>query len=341
MTYQDVMTAARGQVGPYCKACPECNGVACKNFVPGPGAKGSGTGFVRNVEAWQSICLNMDTIGENKPVDTTLSLFGQTYDIPVFAAPVGAVTTHYGDKMDELAYNGILIQACKDAGIMGFTGDGLDPNVIKASAKAIANAGGMGVSTIKPWDMDTVAEKIEISKEANPVAIAMDIDGAGLPFLKNKMPPAGSKTVEQLRQIVAWAEKPFILKGIMTVAGAKKAVDAGVSAIVVSNHGGRVLDCCPGTAEVLPAIVDAVGKDVTVLVDGGIRTGLDVFKALALGADGVMICRPFVPLIYGAGAQGVEVYVKKLKAELQDAMTMCGAHSLAEISRDMLYLGGK
>ena len=175
------------------------------------------------------------------------------------------------------------------------------------------------------------------SPAADPFAIAMDIDAAGLPFLKNMTPPAGSKTVEELREIVAMAEKPFIVKGIMTVAGAKKALEAGAKGIVVSNHGGRVLDQCPSTAEVLPAIVDAVGGRMTILVDGGIRTGMDVFKALALGADAVLIGRPFVTMVYGAGAEGVKTYVEKLKAELADTMAMCGAHSLADISRSMLY----
>ena len=143
--------------------------------------------------------------------------------------------------------------------------------------------------------------------------------------------------MEELQQIVAWAEKPFILKGIMTVAGAQKALEAGAKGIVVSNHGGRVLDQCPSTAEVLPAIADAVGGKMTILVDGGIRSGMDVFKALALGADGVLIGRPFINMIYGAGAEGVKVYVEKLKAELEDTMAMCGAHSLADIKRSMIY----
>ena len=79
----------------------------------------------------------------------------------------------------------------------------------------------------------------------------------------------------------------------------------------------------------MPAIVDAVGGRMTILVDGGIRTGMDVFKALALGADAVLIGRPFVTMVYGAGAEGVKTYVEKLKAELADTMAMCGAHSLA------------
>ena len=337
MTYQEILAQARTCMGPYCKSCPVCNGVACKNTVPGPGAKGIGTGFIRNYQKWQELCVNMDTICENKPVDTTFELFGRTFALPVFAAPVGAMTLHYGDKYNDLEYNDILVAACAKAGIAAFTGDGTNPAVMEGAAKALENNGGIGIPTIKPWNLETVREKMALVKPADPLAVAMDIDGAGLPFLKNLTPPAGSKTVEELRQIAELAGKPFILKGIMTVKGAKKALEAGAKAIVVSNHGGRVLDQCPATAEVLPAIADAVGGQMTILVDGGIRTGMDVFKALALGADAVLIGRPFVNMVYGGGAEGVQVYVDKLKAELEDTMAMCGVHSLAEIDRSLLF----
>ena len=336
MTYQEILQNARTCVGPYCKACPVCNGMACKNTVPGPGAKGIGTGFIRNYQKWQELCVNMDTICENRSADTSFEVFGQKFALPVFAAPVGAMTLHYGDKYDDLTYNDLLVSACAAAGIAAFTGDGTNPAVVEGAVKAIAASHGHGVPTIKPWNMELVRQKLELAGTADPFAVAMDIDAAGLPFLKNMQPPAGSKTVDELRQIAAWAKKPFILKGIMTVEGAKKAVKAGASGIVVSNHGGRVLDNCPATAEVLPAIADAVGRQVTIFVDGGIRSGMDVFKALALGADAVLIGRPFVTMVYGGGAEGVQVYVDKLKAELSDTMSMCGAHSLAEIRRDMV-----
>ena len=133
--------------------------------------------------------------------------------------------------------------------------------------------------------------------------------------------------------------KPFIVKGVMTVKGALKAKEAGAAAIVVSNHGGRVLDQCPATAEVLPEIVTALhGSDMTVLVDGGIRTGTDVFKALALGADGVLIARPFVTAVYGGGEEGVRLYIEKLAGELADAMQMCGARTLADITPEMVRI---
>ena len=177
------------------------------------------------------------------------------------------------------------------------------------------------------------------AKASGCFAVAMDVDAAGLPFLKNMTPPAGSKSVEELAESVKLAERPFIVKGVMTVKGALKAKEAGAAAIVVSNHGGRVLDQCPATAEVLPEIAAAL-KDtgVKVLVDGGIRTGVDVFKALALGADGVLICRPFVTAVYGGGEEGVKCYIDKLAGELADTMQMCGAHSLAEITPDMVRI---
>ena len=338
MTYQQVLENARTCIGPYCKACNDCNGKVCRNTMPGPGAKGEGTGFIRNAEKWREICVNMDTICENSPVDTSFTLFGRTFEIPAFAAPVGAMRLHYGDKYDDLTYNDILVRACANAGILAFTGDGTDPKVVEGAAEALKANGGCGVPTIKPWNIDTIKEKMAQAKASGCFAVAMDVDAAGLPFLKNMTPPAGSKSVEELTEIVQLAERPFIVKGVMTVKGALKAKQAGAAAIVVSNHGGRVLDQCPATAEVLPEIAAALkGTGVKVLVDGGIRTGVDVCKALALGADGVLLARPYVTAVYGGGAEGVRLLTQKLKGELEDTMAMCGAHSLAEIRRDMLF----
>ena len=335
MTYQEILEAARGKMG-RCKACPVCNGLACKNAIPGPGSKGSGTVAARNYQKWQELRLNMDTIGAGGAADTRCTLFGQEMAMPVFAAPVGAPDVHFGEAYNDLTYNEILVSACAAWGIAAFTGDGVDPRIMESAAEVLARPGNRGIPTIKPWDMDTVHKRLELVKKADPFAVAMDIDAAGLPFLKNRTPPAGSKTVEELRQIAAWAERPFILKGIMTAAGARKALEAGAAAIVVSNHGGRVLDGCPATAEVLPEIAAEVKGKLTILVDGGIRSGLDVFRALALGADGVLVGRPFAPMIYGAGAEGVKALADKLRAELADAMEMCGARTVAGITREMV-----
>ena len=337
MTYDEVLKSARGNMGPYCKVCPVCNGAACKNQMPGPGAKGVGDNAVRNYQKWQEIRVNMDTIHENKPIDTSVELFGRTFKYPFFAGPVGAMTLHYGEKYDDLAYNNLLVDACAKGGIAAFTGDGTNAKVMEGATAAIKAAGGLGIPTVKPWNLETIREKMELVKASGSFAVAMDIDGAGLPFLKNLTPPAGSKTEDELREVAEMAGVPFIIKGIMTRRGALKAKDAGAAAIVVSNHGGRVLDQCPATAEVLEDIVEAVGGRMKILVDGGLRSGVDVFKALAMVADGVLLGRPFVTAVYGGAAEGVQCYIDKIGGELEDTMRMCGANTISDISRDMIF----
>lgn len=334
MNYAECLELARGKMGNYCKACPECNGRACKNQMPGPGAKGIGDTAIRNYDKWKEIRVQMDTLVEKRPIDTSLSLFGKNFQYPFFAGPVGAVNMHYGDSLNDVSYNDILVSSCAEFGIAAFTGDGMDSNVMVAATEAIKKAGGLGIPTVKPWNVEMVRKKMALVKDAGAFAAAMDIDAAGLPFLKNFNPPAGSKSVEELREIVEAAGVPFIVKGIMTVKGALKAKEAGAAAIVVSNHGGRVLDQCPATAEVLEEIATAVDGSMKIFVDGGIRSGTDVFKALALGADAVIIARPFVTAVYGGGREGVEAYIQKIGSELADTMAMCGVSSLAEITRD-------
>lgn len=339
MTYQEVQAAARSCIGDKCHACPVCNGRACKNTVPGPGSKGVGDTAIRNYDKWQEIRVNMDTLCEGKDVDMTLNLFGKTFRYPFFAGPVGAVTLHYSDKYNDVTYNDTLVAACAESGIAAFTGDGVNAEVMKAATAAIKANNGIGVPTIKPWNLDIVREKLALASDSDAFAVAMDVDAAGLPFLKGLTPRAGSKSVAELKEIVEAAGRPFIVKGIMTVKGALKAKEAGAAGIIVSNHGGRVLDQCPATAEVLPEIVEALkGSGMKIIVDGGIRTGVDVFKALAMGADAVVIARPFVTAVYGGGAEGVQAYVNKIAGELEDTMSMCGAFTLDEITSDMVRL---
>lgn len=335
MTYEEVLAAARNHMGP-CKACPVCNGAACRSTIPGPGAKGSGLGAMRNYDGWQKYFLNLDTICENRPVDTTVTLFGEKLALPVMAAPIATMVNHYGTELDEKTYVDALVKGCRNAGIAAFLGDSAAEYVFPTVCSAMEQFG-WSVPTVKPWNWENIVKRIDFAKEKGAKVLCMDIDGCGLPFLKNITPPSGSKTVEELRQIIEYAGVPFILKGIMTPDGARKALEAGAAGIVVSNHGGRVLDSVPATAQVLPAIADAVKGKLTVLVDGGIRTGIDVFKAIALGADGVLIGRPFVTAVYGAREEGVQVYVNKLRAELADAMEMCGPRTIAEINRSHLY----
>lgn len=338
MNYNEILAAARDQVGPYCKACPVCNGRACGNIMPGPGSKVPGNTAARNYDKWQEIFVNMDTLCPNADIDTSFELFGKKFSAPIFIAPLGALPMHYGDKHNDITYNRILVPAAANYGICALTGDGVDPAVMQNAAKDMASIGGIGIPTIKPWNKEFVFEKLDILNELGIFAAAMDVDGAGLPFLKAMNPNAGSKSVDEMREIINYAKMPFMIKGIMTPKGALKAVEAGADAIVVSNHGGRVQGNVPSTAEVLPEIVDAVKGKIKIFVDGGIRSGVDVFKAIAMGADAVLIGRPVVPFIYAAGEEGFRVYMDKIVKELRDTMAMCGTPTLADISRDNIWI---
>lgn len=338
MNYNEILAAARDQIGPYCKACPVCNGRACGNIMPGPGSKVPGNTAARNYDKWQEIFVNMDTLCPNEDIDTSFELFGKKFSAPIFIAPLGALPMHYGDKHNDITYNRILVPAAANYGICALTGDGVDPAVMQNAAKDMAAIGGIGIPTIKPWNKEFVFEKLDILNELGIFAAAMDVDGAGLPFLKAMNPNAGSKSVDEMREIINYAKMPFMIKGIMTPKGALKAVEAGADAIVVSNHGGRVQGNVPSTAEVLPEIVDAVKGQIKIFVDGGIRSGVDVFKAIAMGADAVLIGRPVVPFIYAAGEEGFRVYMDKIVKELRDTMAMCGTPTLTDISRDNIWI---
>ena len=130
MNYSDVLANARECIGKYCKACPVCNGVACKNQIPGPGAKGVGDTAIRNYNKWADIRVNMDTLCENGTPDTHVELFGRSFKYPFFAGPVGAVNLHYSDVYTDMTYNDVLVRACAESGIAAFTGDGTNPDVM-------------------------------------------------------------------------------------------------------------------------------------------------------------------------------------------------------------------
>ena len=178
MNYNELLSNAKKCIGEYCKACIECNGKVCKNQIPGPGAKGIGDTAIRNYDKWKEIRINMDTLTENKKVDTSIELFGKKFKYPFFAAPVGAVNLHYGEKYTDITYNNILVSSCASEGILAFTGDGTNPDVMKAATKAIKNVNGLGIPTVKPWNIDTIKEKLSLVKESNAIAVAMDIDAA-------------------------------------------------------------------------------------------------------------------------------------------------------------------
>jgi len=156
-------------------------------------------------------------------------------------------------------------------------------------------------------------------------------------FLKwsgqNFDPSVSWKDIDFIR--ARW-DGPFIIKGITDVEDARQAADLGVDGLVVSNHGGRQLDGSMGTAQALPAIVDAVGERATVLMDGGVRSGLDIVRAMALGAKGVMIGRPWAYALAADGEAGVSAMLDLFAAELRTAMALTGCKRIGDIGPGLL-----
>jgi len=338
MTYAEVVESARKNLKGYCAVCPVCNGTACRGKVPGPGGKGMGDSFTRSFEKLREIKINMDMLYKEEEIDMSIEMFGRTFKAPFFAAPIGGVDQHYGNMHSDESFAKALVPACEKAGIAAFTGDGKKEEYFVGPLATVTAAGGCGVPTVKPWPVSEMIRKAKLAENAGAMAVASDIDAAGLIMLKNGPTPAGPKSVEEMREIISSVKIPFVIKGIMTVESAKKALEAGAYGIVVSNHGGRVLDQMPAACEVLPDIVKAVGDKMKIFTDGAVRSGNDVFKLLALGADAVLIGRPYVTAVYGAGEEGAYVYTQKIMGELRETMMMTGCTKIADIDRSKIRI---
>lgn len=161
-----------------------------------------------------------------------------------------------------------------------------------------------------------------------------DADSSDIMQLVTDFDP--SITFDDLALFGGWSGLPVVVKGLLRGDDAARAVDAGASAIAVSNHGGRVLDGIAATADVLPDVVDAVAGRAEVYVDGGIRRGVDVVKALALGARALMVGRPVLWGLCVEGATGAATVLRLLGTEFEAALAFCGAASVDELTRDVV-----
>jgi len=337
MNYKDMLKEARENLNGSCRVCKACNGVVCAGEVPGMGGKDTGSAFVENFKSLQDVKINMRVIHNVSNPDTSVELFGKKMKAPIFAAPITGTTLNMGGKISEREYITPVVEGCIESGIFPMVGDTAVDSFLMDNLDVLKENNGQGIVFIKPWENHDIIKKIKLSEEAGAFAVGVDVDACGLVTLsmhgKNVVP----KDVEALKELKTATKLPFIVKGIMTVEDAMLAVEAGVDAIVVSNHGGRVLDCTPGAADVLPAIAEAVKGKLTILVDGAVRTGVDVLKLIGLGADGVLIGRPFVTASFGGGKEGVELYVKKIVSEFEATMRLTGCQCVKDIDGKVIY----
>ena len=227
--------------------------------------------------------------------------------------------------------------ACR-RGTIGWAADGIgDPlNVFEIRLKAVSKYKGKAIVTIKPKTQEEIIKRIRLIEQAGAVAFAIDIDSAGRAARAVPGQTVEPKSLKQLQEIVRSTKLPFIIKGVMTVDEAQKAVDVGAAGIVVSNHGGRVLDYTPGVADILPKIAAKVKGQTVILTDGCMKYGTDVLKMLAMGADAVLSGRHLLRGAVGGGREGVALMINKMKSELVDSMVLTGTASVRKVSKDIL-----
>ncbi|MEJ2248809.1 MAG: alpha-hydroxy-acid oxidizing protein [Candidatus Lokiarchaeota archaeon] len=258
--------------------------------------------------------------------------------MPIMGASTAGVHSFGGeDVISEKEFCRSIVKGCKNAGTLGWRGDSINYSLENSyGIDAISEVGGLGVKIVKPRDQETIIHFFKKAEKAQCVAVGVDIDGCGSYSMAKHNKPVYRKTPEDIKELVQSTSLPVIIKGIMCLEDAIAAKEAGASAIVVSNHGGRVLDHTPGTAEVIPKIVDELQGKILILADGAVRTGYDALKMLALGAKAVLIGRDLIRAAVGGASEGVKIHMNYLKQTLAKAMKMTNCKSLDRISSKIL-----
>ncbi len=337
LTMEIIELAARQKFKKVCFVCDNCDGRSCPTGVPGMGSIGTGESFRRNVESGKKYKILTRLIHNKRNPNTEADLFGNKIALPVLAAPITGTVTNMYAAMEELEYNRAVVAGCINAGTLAMVGDGASPEKYKIGLQALSENSGQGIPIFKPRaDNGEIIKRIEAAREASVLAVGVDIDAVVFKTMAMKNQAVAPKSFEDLKELRGATSLPFILKGIMNPKDAELAAEAGMDGIVVSNHGGRVLDHMPGSFDVLKDIVSVVGDDMTVMVDGGFRNGVDIIKALALGADFVLIGRPVATAAIGKGEEGVAFYLNLVREELKKAMILTGCENLEEIDESIL-----
>jgi 4-hydroxymandelate oxidase len=311
----------------------------------------------RNIEAWASLPLAPRMLVDVSTIDTRLGLLGHDLAAPLLIAP----TASHG-----LFHPAAEAETARGAGASG--------TLLVASTSSTLPVEDIGAATSGPWwfqlyvqrDRAFTRELVGRAERAGASAVVLTVDlpvqAPGVAARRDQLSAlpggvygnlagleaaAGSRRNNQhLDPSLRWAdiswlrsltELPVLVKGVLRPDDATRAVDEGVAGVIVSNHGGRALDTVPATVDVLPSIVAAVAGRVPVLVDGGIRRGTDIAKAVTLGAAAVLVGRPVIWGLATGGADGVRGVVETLRGELEAAMALLGAPTLADLTPDLIW----
>ena len=319
----------------------------------------AGDGCTRqaNRAAWDAVSLLPRVLRGHRGVDTRSTLFGRTLPWPLLVAPMALQRLAHADGEVAMA----VAASALGAGLVLGSQASIRIETVAQAAGAPEQRGPLWFQLYLVADRGATLELVRRAEAAGCEALVLTVD-AGVRAARALRLPAGVGTVnlppaanapsslqDLLRQMPTWEDVawlrsqtrlPLVLKGVLHPADAREALRQGVDAVIVSNHGGRVLDGAAATALALPAISDAVGSDLPLLVDGGIQRGTDIAKALALGARAVLVGRPVLWGLATAGAAGAAHVLRLLRDELELAMAQCGAGSLADLDQQLLLAKG-
>ena len=299
--------------------------------------------FHRNPRAFRQYLFRQKIFHDVSDPDISVELFGQTLPIPAITAPVGSFSLIGKDAERQVA------EGTARAGAMMFVSQAakLNPKEWRDAAKsplvfmAYMNRGKEEISEYAKMSKDLGFAAVGITMDTiKPVKIGDEVPLStkdGKPRKGHKSTP---KDIEWMKQQV---DLPVVVKGIMGADDARAAVNSGADAVVVSNHGGRILDFNRSALEALPEVVDAVGSKVPVLLDSGIRSGGDIVKALALGAKAVLAGRPIAWGVGAFGVRGVERAFAIFAEEMQRVLCMTGVARVRDVTKAILFrdeLGG-
>jgi len=331
---------ARQKFNNRCFVCPDCDGVKCRGMMPGVGGLGNGNGFINAVSRIRRIDIIPSYINDVKVANIKTSFFDYSMEFPIFPAPITGSITNLGGAIGELELARTIVKGANQAGTLGFVGDGATPSKYKISVKVILENFGQAIPIFKPrFDNKQIMERIEAAKRAGAMAVGMDVDAASFLNMELKGQSTSTKSLEELKELVRFSEIPFVLKGVLSVQDAENAAKAGVKVLIISNHGGRVGDSLMAPIDALKNIRKALGDSMLLVLDGGIRSGADVLKALVLGADYVMIGRPVMISAVGGGIQGVRQYLTRIANELKKFMSFVGIKDIKDLrgKEEILY----
>ena len=317
-----------------------------------------------NVAGWERLKLYYRVLAGVGPREMRTSVLGQSISMPIAIAPTAFHKLACAEGEISAA------RAAKAAGTL-FILSSLSNTAMESVFPEAESPRWFQLYIYK--DREITRALVQRAEAAGAEAIVLTVDAPGLgtrerdmrnrftlpdglsvenlaPLGKGKMPEVkGSGLAEYVRQnfksdlsfadldwLCGCTRLPVIVKGVCRGDDAKKCVEHGTKAIVVSNHGGRQLDTAPATCEVLPSVVDLVGDRCEIYVDGGIRRGSDVLKAIALGARAVLVGRPILWGMCVGGERGATRVLEILRSELDEAMLLCGCTTLRDINRSLL-----